>query len=602
MWMAGLMPLFFTFTLYADQITSESISWTFLIIELFGGLAFFLYGMEKMSNGMKKTAGNKMRTILAALTKNRVIALLVGMFVTMVIQSSSATTVMLVSFVNAELMTFAQTMGVIFGAGIGTTITAQLIAFKLTDYALVMIVLGFAMQMFAKREMVRNLGDVLLGFGILFYGMKLMSDAMKPLRTFSEFIDLLRGLENPILGLIFGTFFTAIIQSSSAFIGIVIVLAQQELITLEAGIPLIFGANIGTCITAVFACIGTSREAKRVAMAHITFRVIGVLLFILWIPEFAHFIRIIAEKFNSGIARQIANAHTLFNVSVAFVFLPFSVVFANLIIRILPAREDEKAIKLATWYIDDSVISTPAVAIDLSRAEISRMAKLLSRMLRAIIIPFMSDEKLIEKERIEKEELALLLKEIPKNDEIFPHLSLLGGVDMREEKIDYLEEKIGDYLVKIAQQDVSDNQATEVYGMISIIKDMESIGDIIHRNIMPLVTKKQALKMDFSKDGKEEIMIYHEKVRKQIDLLKDAFAERDPIKARKIMQKERKYLDLESRYRAQHLDRICHEKKESIETHEIHMELMDLLKQIIVYSSNIAKTFLTSTQQKGDER
>jgi len=211
----------------ASGETSSKISWGFLVIGLFGGLAFFLYGMEKMSEGMKKSAGNKMRSILGALTKNRVIGLVVGAFVTMVVQSSSATTVMLVSFVQADLMTFAQSLGVILGADIGTTITAQLIAFKLTDYALLMIAMGFSLRMFGKNDNLKNIGEVLLGFGILFYGMKLMSDAMSPLRTWPEFINIMKGLENPFLGLLIGAAFTALIQSSSAFTGIVIVLAQQ---------------------------------------------------------------------------------------------------------------------------------------------------------------------------------------------------------------------------------------------------------------------------------------------------------------------------------------------------------------------------------------
>ena len=238
-----------------------AISWAALIMTLAGGLALFLYGMEKMSEGMKKSAGNRMRNILSALTNNRIIGMVVGAFVTMVIQSSSATTVMLVSFVQAQLMTFVQCLGVILGADIGTTITAQLIAFKLTDYALLMIAVGFTLTMFSKKDSTKYIGEAILGFGILFFGMKLMSDAMKPLRTYQPFINMLRGLENPILGLLVGTVFTALIQSSSAFTGIIIVLAQQGLLTLEAGIPLVMGANIGTCITAGLASIGTSRSS-----------------------------------------------------------------------------------------------------------------------------------------------------------------------------------------------------------------------------------------------------------------------------------------------------------------------------------------------------
>jgi phosphate:Na+ symporter len=588
--------------LYAAQGDMEPISWHMLIISLFGGLAFFLYGMEKMSSGMKRTAADKMRSILAALTKNSFVALIVGAVVTMIIQSSSATTVMLVSFVNAELMTFAQTIGVIFGAGIGTTITAQLIAFKVTDYALVMIIAGFSMQMFSKKDFIRNIGDVLFGFGILFYGMKLMSDAMKPLRDYPEFVNMMRGLERPVYGVLIGTVFTALIQSSSAFVGIIIVLSQQGLLTLEAGIALIFGANIGTCITAAFASIGTSRAAKRVAIAHVLFRVVGVLLFIAWIPQFSLLIRTVADQFDSDISRQIANAHTFFNVGAALIFLPFAALFARFIVAIFPDKEKDKDLKLVTWHIDDTCISTPALAIDLARVEISRMAKLLGRMLRAIIIPFMSDPKHLYYEVPEKEERDLLVREIPTRDEIFPQLTLLEGIDLREEKIDFLEERIGQYLVKIARQDISDSQASEIFGMISIIKDMESIGDLIHRNMMPLIKKKQALKKDFSREGKEELLIYHEKVRRQILLLRDAFAERNPDKAAEIMSRERKYLDMESQFRVLHLQRILYEKQESIETHEVHMELMDLLKQIIVYSSNIAKTFFKTCAKEDIEK
>jgi len=266
----------------SSSMSSGGFSWATLIMTLAGGLAFFLYGMEKMSEGMKKSAGDRMRNILSALTNNRVVGMFVGAFVTMVIQSSSATTVMLVSFVQAQLMTFVQSLGVILGADIGTTVTAQLVAFKLTDYALIMIAVGFALTMFSKKDSTKYMGEAILGFGILFFGMKLMSDAMRPLRTFQPFIDLLKGLENPALGLLVGTLFTALVQSSSAFTGIVIVLAQQGLLTLDAGIPLVMGANIGTCITAGLASIGTSREAKRVAIAHVMFKVGGVLLFIFW--------------------------------------------------------------------------------------------------------------------------------------------------------------------------------------------------------------------------------------------------------------------------------------------------------------------------------
>jgi phosphate:Na+ symporter len=583
---------------FADESLSGEIPWGFLIIGLFGGLALFLYGMEKMSEGLKKSAGNKMRTILATLTRNRLVALLVGAFVTMVIQSSSATTVMLVSFVQAELMSFVQSLGVILGADIGTTVTAQLIAFKLTDYALLMIAIGFGMRMFANNDEIKHIGEAILGFGILFFGMKLMSDAMRPLRTYPEVIILLRGLENPLLGLFVGTVFTALIQSSSAFTGIVIVLAQQGMISLEAGIPMVFGANIGTCITAGFACIGTSREAKRVALAHVLFKIAGVILFVFWIPAFSDFVRMVTINFGGTTARQIANAHTFFNVGLGLGFLPFTTFFAAVIYKIFPDREEMTGIKPATWHLDEGMIFTPDFAIGLARTETSRMAKLLVRMLRAVIVPFISDADLIRREEgFSKSETKLLLKELPTQDEIYPQLTLLEGIEMREAKIDFLDEKVGNYLIQIARQELSSDQANEVYGMLSITNDMESIGDIIHNNMIPLIKKKQALKTDFSEEGKEELMIYHVKVCKQISRLEEAFQERDLKKAKRIMEKEPKYLDLESKYRLQHLERILHNRKESVKTHEVHMELMDHLKQISVYTANIAKTFLGTSRQ-----
>ncbi len=588
---------------FADESLAMDISWGFLVIGLFGGLALFLYGMEKMSEGMKKSAGNRMRAILATLTRNRFVALLVGAFVTMVIQSSSATTVMLVSFVQAELMSFVQSLGVILGADIGTTVTAQLIAFKLTDYALLMIVIGFGMRMFAKNDEIKYIGEAILGFGILFFGMKLMSDAMEPLRTYPEAINLLRGLENPLLGLLVGTVFTALIQSSSAFTGLVIVLAQQGMITLEAGIPMVFGANIGTCITAGFACIGTSREAKRVALAHVLFKIAGVILFVFWIPAFADFVRVVTTNFGGNTARQIANAHTFFNVGLGLGFLPFTTIFAAFIYKIFPDKEEITGIIPATWHLDESMISTPDFGIGLARTEISRMAKILVRMLRAVIVPFISDADQIRREEgLTKEETNLLLKELPTQDEFYPRLTLIEGIEMRETKIDFLDEKVGNYLIQIARQELSSDQVNEVYGMLSITNDMESIGDIIHKNMIPLIKKKQALKTDFSQEGKEELMIYHVKVCKQISRLEEAFQERDLEKAQRIMEKEPKYLDLESKYRLQHLERILHNRKESVETHEVHMELMDHLKQISVYTANIAKTFLATSKQTHERR
>jgi phosphate:Na+ symporter len=559
-----------------NEVTSSTISWGLLIMNLLGGLALFLYGMSKMSDGMKKAAGNRMRNILAALTKNRVIALIVGAFVTMIIQSSSATTVMLVSFVQAQLMSYAQALGVIMGANIGTTVTAQLVAFKLTDYALGMITVGFIMTMFSKRETFKHFGEALLGFGILFFGMYLMSDAMKPLRDYQPFQDLMIGLENPWFGLLIGALFTGLIQSSSAFTGIVITLAMNGLITLEAGIPLILGANVGTCITAGLASIGTIRDAKRVAIAHVLFNIGGVLIFIWFIPYLADFVRTLS----SDTPRQIANAHTIFNITVGIVFLPFTTLLAKLVYKILPDKEIEKGVIPTTWHLDESQISHPAIAIGLVQSELSRMTKIVARMLRAIIHPFTTDD--------------------PGEDEIYLKLSVLEGIDMREDKIDFLDEKVVNYLLQIGRQELSNQQMSEVYAMISIANDLESIGDVIHRDMLPLVEKRRQLDSDFSEEGKKELKAYHVKMSKQMSRLQDALSEMDPTMAKKILRKEEKYVILESDFRIRHVKRLRDEMEESLETHEVHVEFLDLLKQVSVHLANIAKTIMEIESSEGE--
>ena len=559
---------------------TTSISWFFVLMGLIGGLVLFLYGMEKMSEGLKKSAGKGMRNILSALTNNRIIGLAVGAFVTMVIQSSSATTVMLVSFAQAQLLTFGQTLSVILGANIGTTVTAQLIAFKLTDYAFLMIIIGFALTVFSKKDSYKYLGESLLGFGILFLGMKVMSDSMRPLRDYEPFIEVMRDLENPVYGLIIGAIFTALIQSSSAFTGIVIVLAQQGLITLDAGIPLLLGANIGTCVTAGLASIGTSREAKRVALVHVIFNTAGAIIFLFWIPYFADFVRWGSpvsdatgiQKLAAETPRQIANAHTFFNVSVAFIFLPFTTLLSKLVIKILPVHESEKAIEVVTWHLEEKAISTPAIAIDLSHAEVGRMAKILRRMLRAIMQPLFSNDEGM--------------------DSVHKQLTIIDGIEMREDKIDFLQKKITKYLLKIGSQELTEEQSKEVFNMISIVRDLEAIGDIIHRDMFPLIAKKRALKIDFSKEGQEEIMLYHSKIYKQLERLEETFSENKFKKAKKIVSKEIKYADMEAEFKIKHLERLKEARKESIATHEIHMEIMDNLKQISVYVTEIARSIV----------
>ncbi len=567
-----LVLLMLPFYLLAAEPTINSFEWWFeIIIGLFGGLALFLYGMEKMSDGMKKSAGDRMRKILAVLSNNRFVGLLVGAFVTMIIQSSSATTVMLVSFVRSGLMTFGQTLGIILGANIGTTFTAQLIAFKLTDYAVLMIAIGFVLSLFTKKDALKNIGNTILGFGLLFFGMALMSQSMKPLRTFEPFIVLLQHLENPVFSMIIGGIFTALVQSSSAFTGIVIVLAQQELITLQAGIPMIIGANIGTCITAALASIGTNRESKRVAIAHSFFNIGGALLFIFWIPYFTDLVTMLTKHMGGGTAREIANAHTIFNIVTALFFVPLIGLVSKIVIKILPDKKVEDEIKPTLKYLDNKALSNPIVAIDLARAEIKTSVRLINRMLADIIIPIKENE-------------------IPK-DRKYTNLSLPDGIKIREKKIDYLEDKLTKYLVKIAKNELTQKQTSEVFALISVVNYIETIGDNITKEIIPLIIKKQQSNFIFSDAGIEELEQYHLKIAKQISRLEEYFATREVSQAQKIINKWEKYTKLDSEWRKKHYLRM-YKDKNAIETHKIHMELMDYFLQIGFLIENIAKALM----------
>lgn len=568
-------------TAFSAVTANGSISWLLMVITMAGGLAFFLHGMEVVSTGLKQIAGDKMRSILASFTKNTFIGILAGAFVTTIIQSSSATMVMLISFVQSQLMAFGQSLGIILGANIGATVTAQLVAFKVTDAALAMVAVGFALHMLGRTQKLKSTGTIILGFGMLFFGMKLMTDATAPLRSLPEFIHLMTNLEQPLLGLLVGLLFTAVIQSSGASIGLVIVLAQQNLITLEAGIPIILGANIGTCVTAVLAAIGMSREAKRVALAYVIIEVVGVAAFLLVIPQFVQVVQQLAAYSGSGVARQIANAHTIFNVTLAILFFPAIGMITRLCMKMLPDEKVDRGIVPVTWHLDKSLLSTPSLALELARAEIARMAKITYRMHSAAIYPFVSGK--------------------PRQDAFYPHLSLLEGINMREQKIDYLEYQTRQYLLQISRNQLTEKQTREIAALMTLLDALEGIGDTIIHRIVPIIMKKEQLNADFSRAGKRELVIYHRNIGKQLRTLQDAMTTLAYPLAEKVKAKRYEYGEMDAAFRKLHLKRLVNLQDDSITTHAIHIELMDALKIINLYAAEIADELLGSGVLEQDE-
>lgn len=450
----------------ATEEVSSDINWPEVAMGLLGGLALFLFGMEQMSDALKSALGSQMKLLLAKLTRNRFTGALTGAFVTSVIQSSSVTTVLVVGFVSAGMMSMQQSIGVIMGANVGTTVTAQIVAFKVEEAALWMIAIGFLMLFAGKRERVKHYGSMLMGLGLIFYGMSLMGDAMNPLRSYEPFLQLMGQMDRPLLAILFGALFTALVQSSSATTAIVITMAGQGLISLEAGIALAFGANIGTCVTAQLAAIGKSREALRAAMVHLFFNVGGVIIWLpfisllaLWVtgispshPELEGAARLAAE-----VPRQIANAHTVFNILNTIIFIGFTTYLARAVNKLVPDKAEVKKVIIEPKYLNDALIDTPTLALQAVRFEIARMAEITQKM----FIGFR--QGILQRQRAALEE-----------------------VQKMDDQIDVLEGDIFKYLGTLRKQELSEQEGEELALAMKVTDELESVGDIIETDLVGL--------------------------------------------------------------------------------------------------------------------
>ncbi|MGJ3244298.1 MAG: Na/Pi cotransporter family protein [Opitutales bacterium] len=441
-----------------------SLSWWSIGMGLLGGLALFLYGLRIMTDNLAAVAGSRMKQWLSKLTANRFFAVAGGTVITAIIQSSSVTTVLVVGFISAGLMTFKGSIPVILGAGLGTTVTAQIIAFKVTQYALLMVAAGFFLNILARRRSLKQHGMVVLGLGILFFGMNLMSEATYPLRDYPPFIDMLRQLENPLLGILVAAVFTALVQSSSATTGIVIILSSQGVLTLEAGIALIFGANIGTCVTAGVAAFGKPRDAVRAAVVHVLIKVIGVAAWITFIPEFAQLIQWISPgstdleqsaRAAADTPRQIANAHTLFNGVNTLVFLFALTPLHALVMKLVPDKAPDEDDPSQPRHLERLYLGQPDVALDAAFQEIDRLAEQVKKSL-GHSFPAVVDGAGDDLDRLEAEDAT----------------------------VDTLHGHIVGYLSDLSRRDLSDQQASRLREALTLANLFESAGDVIENNLV----------------------------------------------------------------------------------------------------------------------
>ncbi len=457
------------------------------LMQLLGGVGIFLFAIKLLSESLQLLAGNKLRSLIAALTKTPLLGVIVGTFVTVLLQSSSATTVMTVSFVDAGLMTLKQAVGVIMGANIGTTVTGQIVAFKVKDFAYLFVIVGVLLNLLCASQNKKYLGTGIMAFGLLFIGMQTMESAMYFLRDRKDIF--LMFAHNPILGVLAGTGLTLLVQSSSATVGLTIALGAQGLLPIEAAIPIILGDNIGTTITAMLAAIGTTRSAKQASAAHVSFNLLGVAIFLPFLPFYVPLIQLTADS----VTHQIANAHTLFNVCNTLLFLPFAGPFTQLIRKVIPDEEKKK--KSGARYLDPLLLkASPIVAVSALKNECDHMAKITTKQLKALEDVFFSDN----------------VKRID---------AVLSG----EEKLDLLTRDITEYAAHILQQPMPEKVLQEVYKYTAAANNFERIGDEAS-NLIEFYNFRTSSKVDFSKGLIEELHNMFLDARKAYELSYEFFA------------------------------------------------------------------------------
>ena len=548
---------------------SDSINIGNILMYLFGGLALFLFGMDQMSDALKLIAGSGMKKVLGRLTTNRFTGVFAGAFVTSVIQSSSITTVLAVGFISAGLMTLQQSIGVILGANIGTTITAQIIAFKITHYALVMVAIGFTMLFCFKQERIKHYGHMIMGLGLIFFGMQLMSDGTKPLRDYEPFINMMMQMKNPLLAILIAALFTGLVQSSSATTGIVIVLASQGFISLETGIALIFGANIGTCVTALLAAIGKPREAVRAAVVHVVFNVLGVLIWIFFIGQLAEWVRWISPsyaeltgtaKLGAETPRQIANAHTVFNVANTLIFVGFTGPLAWLVCKIVPDRPEKEIAISQPRHMDQLLLKSPALAMDTVRMELGRLGSSALRMVRRALPATIKGS---EAELAELEEM--------------------------DNEVDSLHGAIVTYLGRLSQESLNEYQSELLHDYLSAANYIENIGDLIETNLVDAGRERIKSNLVISPQTQQFLERLNDKVIWAVENSVVALVENDGEKAQQVLQAKSEINRLADATDEQLSRRLGVREPNRLVAFRLESEIIEYLKRIYYFSKRIAK-------------
>ena len=528
-----------------------------LLLELAGGLGLFLFGMNFMSQGLQKAAGAKLRSILTAISKNKYVAVLFGALFTAIIQSSGATTVMVVTFVNAGLMELTQAVGIIFGANIGTTITAQLVSFNLTEVAPVILFLGVVMFLFLKKPIFKKVGEVIIGFGALFMGISMMSGAMSQLSNYPHVVNTLAKLTNPVLAILVGLVITVIVQSSSVTVSILLLMAGQELVTLPICFYFILGCNIGSCTPAVMAAMDAKKEAKRAALIHVLFNVFGMIIIsvmlIFFMQPFTSFIQAIS---GDDIRRSVANTDTFYKVFQTVIFLPFSAQFIKLVTRLIPGK-DAKHEGFVLQYISRNTLFSPTAAIVAAMQEIARMGRKAEHNLKLAMDAFLDGDK-----------------------------DKISQVYETEKYIDYLSHEITDYLVDVNQRQLPVSDSLKIGGLFHVVNDIERIGDHAE-NIADAAVRMKEQGISFSKKATKEIVEMFERDERVILCALEMFENGEQSHMQEILALEEEIDQLEIELQNSHIRRMG-KGKCSPQAGLIFTDLVTGLERVADHATNIA--------------
>lgn len=539
----------------------------FLILGLFGGLAIFLFGMDTSSEGLQKAAGNKMRIILGRLTNKPLMGVIVGMLTTAAIQSSSATTVMIIGFVSSTLMTLKQSIGVIFGSNIGTTLTVQLIAFNISDYAPLLIALGFFASIIfgSKSQAIKFSGQIIFGFGLIFFGMGLMSDAMNPLRSVPAFTDLLTSIgEKPLLGLAVATIFTGIIQSSGAAIGISIALATQGILTLKAAIVIAFGANIGTTMTAVLGSIGAGRDGKRVALIHFLFNFLGVVIFFPFLSPFADFIKKFTDSIEPGnISRAIANAHMFFNGINTLLFLPF-IGLMEKSVRFLIKDTGPATTVFKPQFIQPGDIKSSSLSLEQTRRELMRAGQILLDTLKDI-------------HNIWRPQ-AIVVTEV--------------HVETTNKQVALLSDAVKLYLRELAKLTLTNNESREATYYLHLAEDFRQLAGTLQTEIMPVMRATTDSYEKFTETQQKDLNFLLTKIAELLEKNLQAFeAKNIPLAEESgLLYKKLKFMS--KKVQSQNLESLLAGDEQDGTRMNNFVDLLDSLRIAATEVHQISKTIL----------